>query len=122
MTRTANLFLIAAILLCVEIPPLGGTAAAATVSLLTTMQPQLEALLPQDVSGLSQILLLAFVALSVLPAGRNAAYKHRLGNMAICTVLASGVWTAGDLPIAIAWSELPVFHWVSLLVETAAAK
>ena len=126
-TKLAVCSMIAAIFLSVEIPPIAGTAAAATAALLPALQPQLEALLPQSASELAQALLLAFVVMSVSLAGRNAADNRPA--LAIGAVLASGAWTAGDLPAAgnavlaaITWAEVPVVDWVSQLVEAAAPK
>ena len=126
MTKLAACSMVAAIFLSVEIPPLAGTAAAATAALLPALQPQLEALLPQSASELAQALLLAFVVLSMSLAGRNTA-ASRPGSLAIGAVLAGGAW--GDLPAAgnavlaaMTWAELPVVDWVSQLVEAAAPK
>ena len=96
--------------------------------MVPALQLQLEALLPHSVSELAQALLLAFVILSVSLAGKNAA-DSRPAGLAIGAVLASGAWAAGDMPAAsnavlaaITWLELPVFYWVSQLVEAAATK
>ena len=129
MPRKATLILIAAIFLCVEIPLIADTAAAGTAALLTTLQPQLEALLPQSASELAQALQLAFVLLIVSLAGKNTADNRRLGNLAICAVFAGGIWVAGDMPAAgnavlaaAPWGELPVFYWLSQLVDAAATQ
>ena len=129
MSRIATLILIAAILPHVDIAQIAATAAGAG-TLLKTLKPQLEMLLPQGAfaAELTPAFLLAFVILALSPAGKRIAGR-RLDGLAVVAAFAGGAWLADDIQAAmqtalaaVPWTELPAFRLISELAEAAATK